>query len=72
MLGNEPVTVELYVEGDFIKYVNNDGQIGHPIPGKKMLHEKAEALTHFSMKKVTGDYCWLICRVVVMNCMTLK
>ena len=54
MLGNEPVTVELYVEGDFIKYVNNDGQIGQLIPGKKMLYEKAEALTHFSHEESDG------------------
>ena len=54
ILGDEPVTVELYVEGDFVKYVNNDGQIGQPIAGKKTFYEKAEALTHFSYEESDG------------------
>ena len=36
------------MEGEFIKYINNNGKIGNPIHGKKIFYEKAEALAHFS------------------------
>ena len=54
-LDDEPVTVEQYVDGDFIKYINNDGSIGVTAsPGKKFMYEKAEALVHFSYQESNG------------------
>ena len=47
--GSEYVTVEEYVEGEFDKYINNDGKICY---GRdKTISEKAECLAHYSYKK---------------------
>ena len=51
-LDGEPITVEPFVPGEFMKYLNNDG-----LPAlcekasKKVFFEKAEALTHFSYEE---------------------
>ena len=43
------MTVEEYIDGDFVKYVNNDGECTRPAEDElKVLHEKAETLVHFS------------------------
>ena len=47
--GDEHVTIEEYVNGDFVKYTNNDG-IVCPCDDATML-EKAECLSHFSYEK---------------------
>lgn len=47
VLDGLPVTVEPYVPGKFIKYINNDGEIGKS-KVNKLLYDKAEALAHFS------------------------
>ena len=45
----EPITLEEYVAGDFIKYVNNDGNCGAPENEDLIeVYEKAETLVHFS------------------------
>ena len=54
MLGDEPITVESFVEGNFVKYINNDENPGVPVQGKKTLYEKAEALTHFYHEESEG------------------
>ena len=47
--GEDCVTVEEYVEGDFDKYINNDGAICY---GKdEVISSKAECLAHFSYEK---------------------
>jgi hypothetical protein len=46
---DEHVTIEEYVDGSFVKYINNDG-IVCPCHDTGML-EKAECLTHFSFEK---------------------
>ena len=46
--GLEYVTVEEYLEGEFDKYINNDGKICY---GRdKTISEKAECLAHYSYK----------------------
>lgn len=42
------VTLELYLEGEFIKYINNDGNI--VVSGSEVA-DKAEAFTHFTYVK---------------------
>ena len=49
-LENEPITVENFVEGDFTKYVTNDGNSCVPDVGKDAIFEQAEALVHFSFE----------------------
>ena len=48
---DEYVTVEEYIDGDFIKYINNDGSLcskQHP------LMEKAECFAHYTFQKSKG------------------
>lgn len=48
---DEFVTVEEYIEGDFVKYINNNGQLC----GKDSeIRNKAESLAHFSYEKSKG------------------
>ena len=47
-LYNEPITVERFVDGEFTKYVNNDGNPCQKELVKSSLLEQAEALVHFS------------------------
>ena len=47
-MNGEPVTVERFVEGQFVKFVNNNGKPCLPEPGQKDLLAKAETLCHFS------------------------
>ena len=47
--GEEYVTVEEYVEGEFDKYSNNDGKLCYG--GDKIISEKAECLAHYSYEK---------------------
>jgi len=47
--GDEYVTVEEYVEGEFEKYINNDGKLC--FGRNKIISEKAECLVHFSHEK---------------------
>ena len=44
-LDNEPIR---FVDGEFTKYVNNDGKPCQKLLGKGSLLEQAEALVHFS------------------------
>ena len=45
----QPVTVEEYVEGEFQKYVNNNGMcITSPAEGFDEIYAKAQCLVHFS------------------------
>ena len=44
LLENEPVTVEKFVEGNFAKYVNNDGNPCVRDISKRVIFEQAEAL----------------------------
>ena len=51
-LDGEPITVEPFVSGEFIKYINNDGLPSSCENGnKKVFFEKAETLTHFSYEE---------------------
>jgi len=44
-----PVTVEEFVEGEFTKYVNNDGNTGTAVDNDlKIMFKKAETLVHVS------------------------
>ena len=48
-VANEPVTIKVYIEGTFHKYVNNDGKCGDcNEAGMAELYAKAENLCHFS------------------------
>lgn len=48
-LDGQPVTVEEYVPGDFVKYVNNDGScLEPPNEDYEVVFRKAECLVHFS------------------------
>jgi hypothetical protein len=49
MLENVPVTVEAYIPGEFVKYINNDGEcIDCPNEELDELFLKAQCLSHFS------------------------
>ena len=49
-LDNEPITVERFVDGEFTKYVNKDGNPCQKMLGKSSIFEQAEASVHFSYK----------------------
>ena len=52
-LDDQPVTVEHDVDGDFIKYINNDGSIGDPAsPGKRFPFLRSWKTEMMSWKKV--------------------
>ena len=59
ILDGEPVTVEPFVDGTFVKYLNNDGQPCKHNNGPKLMYEKAEALTHFSYQE-SGEKLLLV------------
>jgi hypothetical protein len=49
ILENVPVTVEAYIPGEFVKYINNDGEcMTCPNEGLDELFLKAQCLSHFS------------------------
>lgn len=48
----EFVTVEEYIEGDFVKYINNNGMV-LGVGAENKLVQKAECLAHFSYEKST-------------------
>ena len=48
-VADEPVTIEVYIDGTFRKYVNNDGKCGDcSEAGMAEVYAKAESLCHFS------------------------
>ena len=48
-LDGQPVTMEEYVPGEFVKYINNDGQcMEAPSEEYEVIFRKAESLVHFS------------------------
>ena len=49
-MDNEPITVERFLDGEFTKYVNNDGNPCLKVFGKSSIFEQAEASVHFSYK----------------------
>ncbi|XP_065069003.1 myosin heavy chain kinase B-like [Rhopilema esculentum] len=54
MMEDVPVTVEPFLAGTFVKYVNNNGE---PIAANivnKDIHQKAEAVCHFSLADSEG------------------
>lgn len=51
MFVGEYVTIEEFINGNFQKYVNNDGAISSE---KTTLCQKAECLVHFSFEKSAG------------------
>ena len=50
ILNGQPVTIENFIAGTFVKYINNDGEINSKNIDKKK-QEMAECLTHFSYIK---------------------
>jgi hypothetical protein len=48
-LDEECVTLEEYIEGDFVKYVNNTGKTC--VPDHNLIGQKAQCLAHFSYEK---------------------
>ena len=49
VLENVPVTIEAYMPGEFIKYINNDGEcLDCPQDDLEELFQKAQCLSHFS------------------------
>ena len=68
--GEDCVTVEEYVEGDFNKYINNDGAIA--MVKMKLFLQKLNALLIFHMKNQIMSSCFLTSRAVVTGCLTLK
>ena len=67
ILGNEPSTVERFPDGEFTKYLNNNGNLCQKILGKSFLFKQAEALVHFPMKQATKSFCLLICKGQITN-----
>ena len=50
-LDDEPITVEKFVDGEFTKYANNDGNPCQKVLGKSSLFKQGEALVHFSYEE---------------------
>lgn len=49
MLENVPVTIEAYMPGEFVKYINNDGEcLDCPREDLEELFQKSQCLSHFS------------------------
>ena len=57
LLENVPVTVEKYIPGEFVKYINNDGECMSGSNGNEddELFLKAECLSHFSYEYTKGN-----------------
>ena len=51
--GHEHVTIEQYVDGEFCKYINNDGIVCQC--DDSQIVEKAECLIHFSYEKFNKE-----------------
>ena len=49
--GSECVSIEEYIDGDFIKYINNNGDLCEE---KNVMVEKAECYAHFTYEKSEG------------------
>ena len=47
-LDNKPITVERCADGEFTKYINNDGNSCQKVLGKSSLLEQLDALVHVS------------------------
>ena len=60
LLDGEPITIEEYIDGQFVKYVNNDGFTA-VLPDDcseevKSIYQKAGALVHFSFQVSDGKF----------------
>ena len=68
-LDNEPITLERFVDSEFTKHVNNDGNPCQKVLGKSSLFKQAEALLVciFPMKQATRSFCWLIYKWRIIN-----
>ena len=47
------VTLEEFIEGEFVKYINNTGEVC--VSDDNMLGQKAQCLSHFSYEKSNGE-----------------
>ena len=55
-----PVTVKEFIEGEFVKYINNNGAISSPVlEEEKSIYAKAETLVHYSYKLSEGKFMLL-------------
>ena len=66
------MTLERFVDDEFTKYVNNDGNPCQKVPGKSSLFEQAEALVHFSYHTSNEKLCRLICKGRIINYTTQR
>ena len=55
-----PVTVEEFIDGEFVKYINNNGAISSLVlEEEKSIYAKAETLVHYSYKLSEGKFMLL-------------
>ena len=54
VINDVSVTVEPFLSGNFVKYVNNNGVPGTSASAKKDAYQKAEAVCHFSLADSEG------------------
>ena len=64
------VTVEEYVEGDFVKYINNNACICSS--SSSVVSMKAQSLVHFSHEKSEGKLIYLLFKALAFTCLILK
>lgn len=60
ILDEEPITIEEHIDGQFVKYINNDGFSAYPPENcdedVKSIYEKAGTLVHFSLHVSEGKF----------------
>ena len=63
-LNDVPVTVEEFIDGQFAKYINNDGRCKTLPPGDmKCVYQKVQSLVHYSYElSLRGNLCSLTYR----------
>ena len=69
----QPVTIDEFVQGEFHKYVNNNGfHIPSPSPEFDEVYEKAQCLVHSTIRYLKRSLCCLIFRVPFLSCTIQK
>ena len=73
MFKKQPVTIEEFVQGEFHKYINNNGfHIPSPSVEFDEVYEKAQCLVHYSYQISEKKLMLLVFRVPFLSCTIQK
>ena len=72
MINDVPVTVEPFLSGNFVKYVNNNGVPGHQLVQTKMHIKKQKQYAIFHLLTVKESYSFLTCKEWDISCVIQK